>query len=96
MKQFSGFGGKLKAFSPRQITNPHSPLHGPECVYVKMIRELPSRQPLIICYFLCPFWFLCVYVRGCMCVCVRDWDIPAAETREGVTYETLDSALSGD
>ena len=47
----------------------------------------PSRRSLITCYFL---WVRVCFLRVC------DRDIPAAETWEGVTYETLDSALSGD
>lgn len=47
----------------------------------------PLRRSLIICYFL---WVRVCFLRVC------DHDIPAAETWEGVTYETLDSALSGD
>ena len=43
---------------------------------------------------------MCACMQGKVSVhvflCMYDRDIPAAETWEGVTYETLDSALSGD
>lgn len=56
----------------------------------------PLRRPLIICYFLWVSVWVCTCVQACVLLRVCDRDIPAAETWEGVTYETLDSALSGD
>lgn len=56
----------------------------------------PLCQPLIICYFLWVSVWVCTCVQACVLLRVCDRDIPAAETWEGVTYETLDSSLSAD
>lgn len=55
--------GKVKAFSPQQITNPHSALRGPECVYVKMDMWAPFASTTYNLLF-------CVSFLVCVCVCV--------------------------
>lgn len=58
--------------------------------------QTPLRRSLIICYLLWVSMCMCACVHACMHASVCDRNIPAAETWEGVTYKTLDSALSGD
>lgn len=84
-------------FSPRQLTLLHKStlffsIDRSVCMWNGYVSSFASVTHNLL--FSMGVQCACAYASICVCACDRD--IPAAETWEGVTYETLDSDLSGD